>query len=455
LGDFHGEANETAVLYPRGSLSAKRVIIVGLGNRTDFNAEALRRAVATGVRQARKLGARHVASALVGVVAGDLTRGQAAQAIVEGALLGLYTYHGQKSSKPDPTVNVFDLMTGSDADTAELEAGVGRGVAFAAGANLTRDLVNLPANICTPAYLAQRAMSVANEYNLSIDVLEEKQMTALKMGALLGVAQGSHERPRFIVMQHNAEKADSLETVVLVGKGVTFDTGGYSLKTRDGMIGMKADMGGGAAVIGAMQIVAALDLPLHVVGLVPASDNNISDKAYRPQDVLTASNGTTIEVISTDAEGRLLLADALVYAKRYNPSAVVDIATLTGSAVVALGHAAAALFSTDDSLRDRLQQAADATGERVWPMPLYPEYHRAIRSDTADVKNSGGRMNGVGTSAAFLQTFVEFPVWAHIDMAGMVQDAENTPTAPPKGATGYGARLLAQFVEMWSQRKEN
>jgi leucyl aminopeptidase len=272
------------------------------------------------------------------------------------------------------------------------------------------------------------------------------------MGALLAVAQGSETPPCFIIMEHNADRAQELDTLVLVGKGVTFDTGGYSLKPKDSMIGMKADMGGGAAVIGAMQTVALLDLPLHVVGLVPAADNMISGRAYRPQDVIRASNGKTIEIISTDAEGRMLLADALVYARRHDPAAVVDIATLTGSCVVALGHAAAGLFSTDDELRDLLMASGEAAQERVWPLPLYPEYAKALESDTADMKNSGGR-NGVGTSAMFLKNFVDYPKWAHIDMAGMsLSTGGDVAYIPAKGATGYGSRLLAGFVDQWTQR---
>jgi leucyl aminopeptidase len=218
------------------------------------------------------------------------------------------------------------------------------------------------------------------------------------------------------------------------------------------MIGMKADMAGGAAVIGAMQIIGMLNLPLRVVGLIPASDNMISSTAFRPQEVVTASNGKTIEIISTDAEGRLLLADALVYAKRYNPAAVVDIATLTGACIVALGSAAAGFFCTDDHLRDLLQAAGNATHERLWQLPLYPEYKKAIESDTADMKNTGGRNSGVGTSAVFLQQFIDYPAWAHIDMAGVMLDLADNPYIPAKGGSGYGARLLAEFVRLWGEK---
>jgi leucyl aminopeptidase len=286
---------------------------------------------------------------------------------------------------------------------------------------------------------------------LRIQVLEEEQMTSLDMGALLAVAQGSDTPPRLIILEHNADRATELDTIVLIGKGVTFDTGGYSLKSREGMVTMKSDMAGAAAVIGAMQAIGALDVPLHVVGLAPAADNMISGRAYRPSEVVTASNGVTIEIISTDAEGRMLLADALVYAKRFNPTAVVDIATLTGTCAAALGKAAAGLFSTDDGLRDVLLSAADASAEKLWPLPLYPEYEKTIKSETADIKNSGGRFGGIGSSATFLKHFVDYPAWAHIDMAGVALDAEDNPYAPGKGATGFGVRLMVEFVRRWNR----
>jgi leucyl aminopeptidase len=308
----------------------------------------------------------------------------------------------------------------------------------------------LPANICDPAYLAAEARKAGEAAGLKIEVLERKQIEALGMGALLGVAAGSETPPRFIIMEHNADRAETLDTVVLVGKGVTFDTGGYSLKTRDGMVGMKADMGGGAAVIGAMQAIGKLNLPLHVVGLIPAADNMVSGRAYRPQDVLKASNGLTIEIISTDAEGRLLLADALVFAARYKPAAVIDIATLTGACVTALGTAAAGLFSINDDLRDALMAASARTEEKIWPLPLFPEYDKAIESHTADMKNTGGAASGVGSSAAFLRRFVDYPAWAHLDIAGVAgiegQARSENPYVPAKGATGFGVRLLTDYV---------
>ena len=437
-GDFKGESNQVAVLYTRGAMKARRVIIVGLGEQDEITVDTIRRAAANGIKKARDLKAKDVATVPVAT--------EYAQAIVEGSLLGLYNYHGQKTNDTQQDLpESLELLVADDSLLAEVRSGAEQGRAFASGTYLSRELVNLPPNICTPEYMAQRSRDMAAEVGLTVNVLEEQQMSALKMGALLGVAQGSDTPPKLIIIEHNADRAHELDSVVLIGKGITFDTGGYSLKPAASMVGMKTDMSGGAAVIGAMRTVAELNVPLHVVGLIPAADNMINGHAYRPEEVVTASNGKTIEVISTDAEGRMLLADALVYAKRYEPVAVVDIATLTGACVVALGSASAGLFSTDDTLRDALVNAGTATGERVWPMPIFPEYSKAIKSKTADMKNTGGRMGGVGTSAAFLKNFVDFPAWAHVDMAGMAWDA-NDVAYIPEGATGYGARLLAKLV---------
>jgi leucyl aminopeptidase len=452
-GDFTGKSGQVTVLYPRGAVPARRLIAVGLGERNKFSLDSLRRAAAVGIQKARDLKAQ--TAALAPLTIDTITTTETVEALIEGALLGLYRYHGQKTSEADPLLPTTLILAVDPAAVEAARQGAAVGQTIAEGVKLARDLVNLPPNICTPAYMAQAAREVGEAVGLRVEILERRQMESLGMGALLGVAQGSETPPRFIIMEHNAERAAELDTIVLVGKGVTFDTGGYSLKDRDGMVGMKADMGGGGAVIGAMRAVGALKIPLHVVGLVPAVDNMISGKAYRPQDVLTASNGVTIEIISTDAEGRLLLADALVFASRYKPAAVVDIATLTGACVVALGTAAAGVFSNNDGLRDALMTAAHRTGEKIWPLPLWPEYDKAIESLTADIKNSGGRFGGAATAAAFLQHFVDYPAWAHLDIAGLagiesLSANGDNPYLPAKGATGYGVRLLTDFVRNWS-----
>lgn len=444
-GDFTGKIEETLVIYSRSVMPAKRVIVVGLGDKDSFSVDVIRRVSAVALQKARSLGVKIVAT--YPIVSDDISTEIASQAISEGVLLGLYLYHGQKSddapqSLPENLIIITD-------DTEAAETGIKTGTAFADGTILARDLINLPPNIATPAYLANSAEKMAKETGLKCTVLEKSQMQALKMGALLGVAQGSDNPPKFIVLEHNASKKDDDNTIVLVGKGVTFDTGGYSLKTRDGMVGMKADMSGGAAVIGAMLTIAKLDIPLHVVGLIPASDNMVSSKAYRPQDVLTASNGKTIEIISTDAEGRLLLADALVYAQRYSPKAVVDIATLTGSIMVALGHAVTGVFANNDAVFSKLNSAGSTTHESIWRMPMLPEYGNSLKSDTADTKNSGGRAGGASVAAHFLSNFVDYN-WAHVDMAGMLKNDGLISYQPKHSARGYGARLLAEFARQWT-----
>ena len=453
-GDMAGKTGQTAVLYPRGAVQARRVVVVGLGPAAEFTADQARRAAAQGMQRTRELKAATAAAMLP---VGGLALAAAAEAAAEGALLGLYSYHGQKTKAPDAALPETLTLYVSPADVADAEAGVRAGAVIAESTWLTRDLVNLPPNICTPAYLGQAAAEMARAAGLKVEVLERRQIEALNMGALLGVAQGSDAPPRFIILEHNAARAEELDTIVLVGKGVTFDTGGYSIKTAEGMVGMKSDMAGAAAVIGALRALGTLDVPLHVVGLIPAVDNMISGHAYRPQEVLTASNGVTIEIISTDAEGRLILADALAFAARYQPAAVVDIATLTGACVVALGGVAAGLFSTDDRLRDALLAAAERTGERVWPLPLFPEYDKLIESQTADIKNSGGRLGAAAIAAAFLRHFVDYPAWAHLDIAGMAGiesmagGSSVSAYVPAKGATGFGVRLLVDLVRRWQR----
>lgn len=453
-GDFGGKQESTLVLYPQHSdITAKRLIIVELGAVDKFTSDVAKRCVAVGIKKANSLKSKVVATVTLGTGRGNLDVTESARCITEGSLLGLYQYHGQKAGDaPENSIETLKICS-YDNELTPIDNGIKIGEAFAEGAILTRNLVNLPPNICTPDYMGKQAIEMAKQVGLKIDVLGQQQIQALKMGALLAVARGSDTPPRFIVMEHNADKVAEYQTVVLVGKGVTFDTGGYSLKTRDGMVTMKGDMAGGGAVIGAMKTIAMLDLPIHVVGLVPTADNRVSGDAYLPQEVITASNGKTIEIISTDAEGRLLLADALVYAKRFDPDVVIDIATLTGSSVVALGTQASSLFCTDDDLAGRLIQVGEGVRERLWQMPLYEEYFSSIESDTADMRNSAGRMSGVGSAAIFLKQFVEFDAWAHIDMAGLGSNApsQGNPYVPGKTATGYGARLLAEYVMQSAQ----
>lgn len=447
-GDFTGAAGQTAILYSNGKIAARRVILVGLGPQDDFAIEGVRRAAALAAQTAKRLTVTHAATVVHGLGMAGLAAAEVASAEVEGSLLALYRYPGNPSQQDEKAPDMLDLVVTDESVVPDIRVGASEAEHMAAGVCIARDLVNMPPNYCTPAHMADTATEMAESVGLRVQVLERGQMQALGMGALLAVAQGSDTPPRFIIMEHNAARADELPSLVLVGKGITYDTGGYNLKSGEGMSTMKTDMAGGAAVIGAMRAVAGMDLPLHVVGLVPASDNMINGHAYRAQEVITASNGVTIEIVSTDAEGRMLLADALVFADRFNPAAVVDIATLTGACVTALGKGVAAgLFSTEDTLRDALLVAGDYMNEPLWPLPLFPKYEKSLESDVADMKHSGGRGGGVGTSATFLKHFVSYP-WAHVDMAGMASDLKDLPYVSG-GASGFGVRLLAEFVRRW------
>ncbi|PJF41957.1 MAG: leucyl aminopeptidase, partial [Phototrophicales bacterium] len=375
-----------------------------------------------------------------------------AEAKAESTLLTLYQYHGQKSSAFTPHTLEHVVLIGTDEnnDLATIERSIAQATVVAESTALTRNLVNLPPNYCTPEYMATTAVEMANEVGLQVKVLDKEDLQALNMGAFLAVAQGSLTPPKFIILEHNAERSEELPTVVLVGKGVTFDTGGYTIKSRDGMKGMKNDMSGGAAVIGALRAAALLEIPLHVVGLIPAADNMISGNAYRPDDVFTASNGKTVEIVSTDAEGRLLLADALVYASRYKPDAIVDIATLTGACVTALGGVMAGLFCTDTQLQQRLLEAGKLVNEPLWPLPLDEAYKKSLKSHTADTKNSGAPRGGASIAAMFLSNFVDCACWAHIDMAGIEMRNDSIAYIPSESASGYGTRLLIEFLRHWA-----
>jgi leucyl aminopeptidase len=447
-GDLKGNSGEVVTLYPRGAIAAKRVLVVGLGSADDLDLEGVRKAAATAVNQARKLNARHVATVVHGAGIGGLAVEAAAQAVVEGSLLALYQIDADKK-KSDEDANSIEQITIVEFDgekIAAIEQGAKAGQAIVTGVNLARHLVNMPANVTTPTQMAETATLIAHNHKMKLTIGDRQWAAEHNMGAFLAVAKGAGEEPKFIVLEHNSERND-LDTIVLVGKGITFDTGGISIKPSERMGLMKTDMGGAAAVLGAMKVVGMLDIPLRVIGITPCTENMPDANAYRPADVIKASNGKTIEIISTDAEGRMVLADGLVYAARYNPKAVIDLATLTGACVVALGSTAAGLFATEDDLRDKLVAAGQQAHERLWPLPLWEDYKEFIKSDVADIKNTGGRMGGVATSAVFLQEFTDYP-WAHLDIAGVTYSEKAKPYSPA-GATGFGVRLLTEFLRQW------
>ncbi len=446
-GDFDGRFGQMALLYTRGAIPAPRVLVVGLGKQESWSLDKLRQAAALAARQVRELGVARYASIVHGAGAGGLAPDEAAQALVEGTILGDYRFEASRQPDPDrrPPLEQLTLVEWSEAALPAVERGAQAGRIVAEAACFARDLVNRPANELTPTLLAQAAQEMANQVGLTCQVLGEEEMAAEGMGALLAVAQGSHEPARFIVLEHRGADGDA-PPYVIVGKGITFDSGGISLKPVEGMQQMKYDMAGAAATLGAMRAVAELKLPLRVIGLVPATENLPGGRAYKPGDVLRSKAGLTIEVISTDAEGRLILADALAYAGRYAPRAVVDLATLTGGCVVALGHVAAGLMGNDQPLAKALLGAAERSGEKAWQLPLFDEYDEQIKSDVADIKNSGGREASAITAAKFLARFAQGHPWAHLDIAGTAWSGE-TKGYVVKGATGYGVRLLAAWLQ--------
>jgi leucyl aminopeptidase len=449
-GDLSGKAGEVAVLYPRGAIPAKRVLVVGLGKSEAFNLEGVRRAAAAGIKRARDLNAKTVATIVHGAGIGGLAPEEAAQAVVEGSLLGLYRFDAPKQSEPVNQVEALSVVERSAAKLAQVEAGIRAAEAIAEGVFLARDLVNLPPNVATPTRMADEARRIAATYGMTLTVGDREWAAQRKMGGFLAVAKGAGEPPYFIVLEHNAERTD-LDTVVLVGKGITFDTGGISIKPAEKMEEMKSDMAGAAAVLGAMQVVGRLNLPLRVIGIAPCTENMPDAQGYHPADIITISNGKTVEIISTDAEGRMILADALVYAQQYHPKAVVDLATLTGACVIALGEmVAAGLFCSDGWLQEKLLASSTATNERLWPMPLWDDYKEKIKSLVADMQNSGGRYGGVGASAIFLKEFTDYP-WAHLDIAGMALITKKILETPyiPMGGTGFGVRLLVDLLRKW------
>jgi len=452
-GDFKGKAQETALVYTNGVIPAKRVLVVGLGKEEEFGLEAIRGAAATAAKRVRALRVKSFSTIIHGDRHGGISLADAVQAVVEGSELALYEFKELKTEPEDDPkeVNEMTFVVPDKSKRTEVEAAVEMGREIVAGVSLARDLVNRPANYATPTILAQCAQEMADEFAISCRVLDEAKMGELGMGALLAVAQGTDEPAKFIILECNAGR-DDLDTVVLVGKGVTFDSGGISLKDSKGMERAKGDMAGAAAVLGAMRAVAAQDLPLHVIGLAPTTENLPSGKAYKPGDVIRAMNGKTIEVVNTDAEGRMILADALAYAGRYQPNAVVDLATLTGAIFTALGDHAIGLFSNDDDLAASLEAAGQTSFERVWRMPLFQEYGEQLKSHIADVKHVGGRSAGAITAAIFLSKFVgDFP-WAHLDVGCKEWTDEDKPYTP-KGATGIGVRLLIQFLRDWVHRE--
>lgn len=444
--DFRGKAKQTLLLYPRGAVAPRRVLLLGLGKREAASGEVIRQVGATAVQEARKLQAANITAGFHGQM--PLPAEALSQAFAEGLELGLYRYWRYRTGLTDEQTFAVERATLFAADEDAACAGVVAGQIVARGVAFARDLVNGPGYAVTPARLGEEALSLGERFGLKVTVLHKAELAEQGFGGILAVGQGSANDPRFIIMEHG-EAGEGVPTICLVGKGLTFDSGGLSIKPADAMETMKSDMGGSAAVFGAMQAVAELNLPLHVVGLIPAAENMPGSAAYRPGDIVTSLSGKTIEVLNTDAEGRIILSDALFYAQRYNPAAIVELSTLTGAIVIALGPHAIGMMGTDQALADKLSRAGESSQERVWQLPLWEEYHEMVKSEIADLKNLGGRPAGSITAGAFLAAFVGDYPFVHLDIAGTAWvDKPAKPYQAP-GGTGAGVRLLVEFLRGW------
>ena len=441
-GGMDGKLGATLLLHKVPHLGGGQVLLVGLGRERDFHEKQFREACRTATRALNDARVADAVSFLAELQVKQRPLGWKIAHAVIVSIESLYRFDQLKSKKNGQRGRLRKLTFGvsSGADLAQAQTALVNAQAVGEGTSFAKDLGNLPPNICTPSYLAAQSIDLAKKYAMKCEVLERADMEKLGMGALLAVAQGSVQPPKLIVIQYQGGRADAAP-VALVGKGITFDTGGISLKPAAEMDEMKFDMCGAASVLGTLKAVAQMRLPLNVVGLVPTTENMPSGSAVKPGDIVKTLSGQTVEVLNTDAEGRLILCDALTYAERFKPSTVIDIATLTGACVVALGHVAAGLFANDDALSQELAAASDGAYDRVWPMPLWDDYQEQLRSNFADMANIGGRPAGAVTAACFLSRFAKAFRWAHLDIAGVAWRS-----GKEKGSTGRPVPLLSQFL---------
>lgn len=451
-GDFPGKRDETLVLFNREKAGPKRIVLVGLGKKKEFSLEVLRGAYAGAARQVRKIGLKEFSGSIAFGESGENVFSPEAltEAMVEGVLLGLYQFTVFKTVDRENIreVHEFTILEDREDIIKRVRQAAKTAEVISGGVNYARDLISHPGNEMTPKDLAAEAMNLEmSSKRLKTKIMEAKEMQELGMNALLGVAKGSDEPPKLIIIEYRGGKRGE-PCVILVGKGLTFDSGGISLKPAEKMDEMKSDMAGGAAVMGAIKAAAELGLPLNIISLIPAVENLPSGKAYKPGDILKTLSNLTIEVVNTDAEGRLILADALAYAQRYQPQAIIDLATLTGACVVALGDSVAGLMGNNDDLKAKVKAAAEATSEKVWELPLWDEYLEMIKSEVADYKNSTGRPAGAITAGALLSKFAGSYPWVHLDIAGPAWITKDRPYIP-KGASGFGVRLLVRLLRDW------
>jgi leucyl aminopeptidase len=442
-GDFPGRAGETLLVTDLPGIHASRVLLTGLGSKKTFARKSWRKAWTSALNAIGRTRIASVALAIDRPDSKELDDYYFGRAVAELTGTALYRINDLKTAKKAKPAALQRVLAGPvrKSGTEDAERGLEHGAAVAAAQKIQRDLANLPGNICTPTYLAEQARVLAKRHqSLKVQVLDEPAIRREKMGCLLAVSQGSAQAPRFIVLEHRPGRTET-PPVVLVGKGVTFDTGGISLKDPPAMDEMKFDMSGAAAVIASLHLAAELKLPLRVIGLVAAVENMPSGTAIKPGDIVTSSSGQTVEILNTDAEGRLILADALHYARRFNPAAVIDIATLTGACVVALGHHHSGLMGNNDELIRELLEAGTRSDDRTWHLPITEEYAEQLKSNFADFANVGGREGGALTAGAFLGKFTQGLKWAHLDVAGIAYQG-----GAQKGSTGKPTPLLADFL---------
>jgi leucyl aminopeptidase len=440
-GDYKGKKDETLLVY--GSGKAQRILLVSVGKAGEITRSAVRRAAAIAAKRVRSLGTTTFSLAVTKEARGSLGAAELAQVLIEGTAQGGWQFTELKKQPEDPKPDLESVELVIDAaDKTAAEAGRRIGDAIAAGYLFTRNLQMQPGNVCTPSYLAEEARKLAAAHGFKATILDKAQIKKEGMGALLAVAQGSAEEPRFIVLEY---AGGSGPPVALIGKGVTFDSGGISIKPASNMEDMKFDKSGATAVLGTFEVLGRLKPKINVVGLIPATENLPSGTAIKPGDVVKSHLGKTIEIINTDAEGRLILCDALSYARRFKPVAAIDAATLTGAVVIALGHHAIGMLGNDEGLLAEVRDAGERAGERCWPLPLWEEYRELLKSDVADVKNSGGRSAGTIAGAWFLREFVDSFPWVHLDIAGTAY-LEGESASHAKGPTGIGVRLFTEFL---------
>ena len=444
-GEIKGKLNEITIIHSLGKLPAARVVIAGLGKQQELSQGKVRGAIAKACRLLRQKGVNSIATTAQGAGIAGITPEGAAQAITEGALLGVYSFRKHVTREAEyGEIKQLLIVSGNESELHALEQGCHKGKVMAEATNLARDMVNEPANHMTPSHMAEMAKKLAETCGLDLTVLEREQMQELGMGALLGVAQGSRQPPKFIVLHYRGGDSSEID-VALVGKGITFDSGGISIKPSEKMDEMKGDMAGGAAVMAAISAIAQLKPKINVMAVIPATENLLGENALKPGDILTAMSGKTIEIISTDAEGRLILADALGYVRKFGAKFMIDVATLTGACVIALGKVCTGAFGNNQELIDRIITAGAEAGELIWQMPMYDQYKEQNKSDVADIKNVGGRDGGAITAAQFLSEFAGDTPWVHLDIAGtsMTDKEENYLV---KGATGVPVRTLVNLV---------